>query len=97
MSNDELRDEREGILKWLFDVAFGRSDDDDDETGGTIHRLGTLRRLNNQPPKSANAFIMSKSTAIENDEATTTRCSFKKPSSEIIRGTSTRNEWQQWG
>jgi hypothetical protein len=41
----DLEDERHGILKWLFDVAFGRREDPDDEEGDKIHRLGTLNRL----------------------------------------------------
>ncbi len=43
--SDDLGEERRGILGWLFDVAFGRKDDDDNEAGTKIHRLGTINRL----------------------------------------------------
>ena len=43
--NSDLEEERRGILSWLFDVAFGRRDDEDNEAGGKIHRLGTIKRL----------------------------------------------------
>jgi hypothetical protein len=46
MSYDsDLEEERRGILSWLRDVAFGRRDDDDNEAGGKIHRLGTINHL----------------------------------------------------
>jgi hypothetical protein len=43
--DSDLEDERKGILGWLFDVAFGRRVDADNEAGGKIHRLGTINRL----------------------------------------------------
>jgi hypothetical protein len=39
-----LEDERRGILDWLFDVAFGRREDTDNEAGEKIHRFGTINR-----------------------------------------------------
>ncbi len=42
---DDLRDERRGIVRWILDVAFGRSNDDDNEMGAKIHRIGTINRL----------------------------------------------------
>jgi len=41
---DDLEDERRGIVRWLLDVAFGRSGDDDGEAGEKIHRIGTINR-----------------------------------------------------
>jgi hypothetical protein len=33
------------LVKWLLDVAFGRSQDEGKETARKIHRLGTIKRL----------------------------------------------------
>ena len=40
--NDELEDERRGIIKWFLDVGFGRRTATEDEERSAVHRLGTL-------------------------------------------------------
>ena len=37
-----LEEEREGLLKWLFDVLFGRRSGSEGEIGSAIHRLGSV-------------------------------------------------------
>lgn len=37
-------EERDGILKWLFNACFGRSAATAEQIGAAIHRLGTLNR-----------------------------------------------------
>lgn len=44
MSRDALEEERKGILRRLFDAAFGRRDATEEEIGKNIHRLGTVDR-----------------------------------------------------
>ena len=44
MSEHDDDEERNGILSWLFDAVFGRSETIEEEIGGAIHRLGTLSR-----------------------------------------------------
>lgn len=50
MANDreELLEERQGIVGWLLDVAFGRRQDSDDEASEKVHRIGTINRLLNR-------------------------------------------------
>jgi hypothetical protein len=38
------QEERESILKWLFDACFGRIGATVEQIGAAIHRLGTLNR-----------------------------------------------------
>lgn len=47
MSDDRegLLEERQSIVGWLLDVAFGRRHDRDDEAGEKVHRIGTINRL----------------------------------------------------
>lgn len=42
---EDLEDDRRDLLKWLFDVAFGRLAASADLIGQQIHKLGTLNRL----------------------------------------------------
>lgn len=44
MSND-LKEERQSLVSWLLDVAFGRREDTADEASEKIHRIGTINRL----------------------------------------------------
>ncbi|MGB6349003.1 MAG: hypothetical protein WBG10_03155 [Pseudolabrys sp.] len=41
-SDSDLREERDGVLKWLFDATFGRLSATEDAIGNAIFRLGTL-------------------------------------------------------
>src|SRR5208337_3814834 len=43
---DDDRDEERGIVRWLFDVGFGRRSATDDEERSAVHRLvGTERTM----------------------------------------------------
>lgn len=42
---EDLEEERQGIVSWLLDVAFGRREDTDNEAGKKVHRIGTIARL----------------------------------------------------
>jgi hypothetical protein len=45
MSHDrDWEEERESVLKRLFNATFGRSDASEDEIGRDIHWLGTVNR-----------------------------------------------------
>lgn len=46
MNNDEeeLREEKRGIVRWLLDVAFGRKEDSENEEYQKVRRLGDLNR-----------------------------------------------------
>jgi hypothetical protein len=45
MSDDrDWEEERESVLRRLFDALFGRSKASDDEIGSDIHWLGTVNR-----------------------------------------------------
>ena len=38
------QEERESVLKWLFDACFGRIAATAEQIGDAIHKLGTLNR-----------------------------------------------------
>jgi hypothetical protein len=42
--DEDLEEEREGILDWLFKACFGRQEASEEEIGSAIHRLGTVNR-----------------------------------------------------
>jgi hypothetical protein len=42
---EELEGERQGIVRWLLDVAFSRREDRDNEDREKVHRIGTINRL----------------------------------------------------
>jgi len=42
---DDIEDEREGVLKWLFDACFGRLPANDEEIGEKISLLATVNRF----------------------------------------------------
>jgi hypothetical protein len=42
---DDMEEQREGILRWLFDACFGRRPATDDEFGEKKSMLGTINRL----------------------------------------------------
>jgi hypothetical protein len=42
--DDDLEEERDGILKWLFEALFGRRSASEEEIGSAIHRLGSVNR-----------------------------------------------------
>jgi hypothetical protein len=42
--DDDLEEERQGILTWLFNVIFGRWSGTEEEVGDHISRLGTINR-----------------------------------------------------
>jgi hypothetical protein len=45
MSNrSDLVDEQRGIVRRLLDACFGRSEVDEKEKRGLVHRLGTIKR-----------------------------------------------------
>ncbi len=45
MSDSELEEERQGIVRRMLDALFGRSDMSDDEKDASVHRIGTINRL----------------------------------------------------
>jgi len=42
--DDDSEEEREGMLRWLFDAVFGRRNATEEEIGSAIHRLGSINR-----------------------------------------------------
>lgn len=43
-NEDELREEKRGLVRWLLDVAFGRKEDTHKEEHQKVHRLGEVNR-----------------------------------------------------
>ena len=43
--DDEIQEERRGIVRFLLDVGFGRRTATEDEVHGAVHRMGTLNLL----------------------------------------------------
>ena len=48
MSNSELEEERQSIVRRMLDALLGRSDMSDEEKNESVHQIGTInRRLRN--------------------------------------------------
>jgi hypothetical protein len=42
---DDMEEQREGILRWLFDACFGRLPATDEEIGEKVSLLGTINQF----------------------------------------------------